>query len=254
LVTDPASLLSTAGHAQERNEHGFDKSGGIGIIGTNRPRCRGECVARAGPPGLAARWPVLIHPVDTMSDVEPDDAITVVHHHRRRRRPGRRTKVVAVLAVALAGGGMWWHGAVTADPKLSFDGGGNVFRTAEAGDMTGITRDENSLGADVNVAYQAGAPLHAFFGLYNDGPRTVTVEALPRQGVYYWAFDGAALSTNPKTASSAGTTRRSARSGSTGARSATSASTSIPPPATRPASSPARRASCPSRSATAPSA
>jgi hypothetical protein len=145
---------------------------------------------------------VLIHPVDTMSDVEPDDDLIVHHHHRRRRRgPGGRTGIlIVVVLVALAGGGLWWHGAVTADPGLSFDGGGNVFRTAEAGDVTGITRVENSLGADVNVAYQAGAPLHAFFGLYNDGPRTVTVEALPRQGFYYWAFDGAAVSTNPQTA------------------------------------------------------
>jgi hypothetical protein len=108
--------------------------------------------------------------------------------------------MVAVVAVALAGGGGWWHQAVTADPGLIFDGGPNVFRTTEGGYVTWITLVENSLGADVNVAYQPGAPIHGFFGLYNNGPRTLTVEAVPGRGLYYWAFDGLALSTDERTA------------------------------------------------------
>jgi hypothetical protein len=142
---------------------------------------------------------VLIHPVDTLSDVEPDDEIVVINH--RRWRLGRLTKMVIVaVVVVFVGGGVWWHQSVTAGPGLSFDGGPNVFRNAEGGDIGGITLVENSFGTDVNVAYQAGAPFHGFFGLYNAGPRTVTIEAVPTQGFYYWAFDGAALSNDSRTA------------------------------------------------------
>jgi len=143
---------------------------------------------------------VLIQPaVDASSAVEEThDDIVVVDHHRRL---GRRAKLLLVtIIVALAGGGVWWHQGVTAAPGLSFDGGANVFRNAEGGDITGITRVENSFGTDVNVAYEAGAPLHGFFGLYNDGRRTVTIEAVPPRGFYYWAFDGAALSNDSRTA------------------------------------------------------
>jgi hypothetical protein len=138
--------------------------------------------------------------VDDAPSVEvAQDDIAVDHD---RRRPGRRAARILVLIVvgALAGGGLWWHRAVTADPGLSFDGGPNVFRNAEGGDITGITRVENSFGTDVNVAYQPGAPLHGFFGLYNRGHRTVTIEAVGHRGFYYWAFDGAALSRDWRTA------------------------------------------------------
>jgi hypothetical protein len=133
-----------------------------------------------------------------------DDTPEVEHHHdditidRPRRRWFRLAGVV--VAVGLAGGGVWWHQAVTADPGLVFDGAPNVFATPQGGDMTGITRVENSLGTDVDVDYRADARLYGYFGLYNDGARTVTIEAIPPEGFYYWAFDGAAVSDNPHTA------------------------------------------------------
>jgi hypothetical protein len=102
--------------------------------------------------------------------------------------------------VALAGGGAWWQYAVTTDPGLVFDGGANVFRSEPGGDVTGITQVPNSFGTDVNVDYQGGAQLHGFFGLYNHGPRSVRIEAVPPEGLYYWAFDGLAVSRNWRTA------------------------------------------------------
>jgi hypothetical protein len=142
---------------------------------------------------------VLIQPAVDAPDSEDADADIAVEHDQRRI--GRRAQILIVTLVAvLAGGGAWWHRAVTADPGLSFDGGPNVFRNAEGGDITGITRVENSFGTDVDVAYQPDAPLHGFFGLYNRGHRTVTIEAVPPRGFYYWAFDGPALSKDWRTA------------------------------------------------------
>jgi hypothetical protein len=106
---------------------------------------------------------------------------------------------VAVV-VALAGGGVWWDRAVTAEPGLSLDGRPNVVGGAGFGDRTGMRLVENSFGTDVDVDYQAGGQLHAYFGLYNHGSRTIRIEAVPPQGFYYWAFDGAAVSRNWRTA------------------------------------------------------
>src|SRR5438309_1069705 len=144
-------------------------------------------------------YPVLIETAvdDPSSGEETHDGIAIDHQPRL----GRRARMLVVtVVVALVGGGVWWHHAVAADPGLSFDGGPNVFRNAEAGDITGIERAPNSFGTDVNVDYQPGAPLHGFFGLYNRGPRTVTIEAVPRRGLYYWALDGVAVSNNWRTA------------------------------------------------------
>jgi hypothetical protein len=127
--------------------------------------------------------------------VESHDDITVIR--RRRRWP---IVLIGTVTVLLAGGGAGWHQAVTADPGLVFDGGPNVFRTEQGGDTTGIQRAENSFGTDVNVDYEPGGQVHGYFGLYNHGPRDVTIEAAPTQGFYYWAFDGLALSKNWHTA------------------------------------------------------
>lgn len=126
------------------------------------------------------------------------DDITVIR--RPRRRLGRWAKVlIGGLVVALAGGGVWWHQAVITDPGLVFDGGPNVFRAVDGGDITGITRVENSFGTDVNVKPEANGQLHGFFGLHNHGSRPVRIEAVPPQGFYYWAFDGAAVSKDWRT-------------------------------------------------------
>jgi hypothetical protein len=139
--------------------------------------------------------------VDDPPSVEDGDDDIAVHHHHRHRRLGRRaTRMLVIIVVAaVAGGGVWWHRAVTADPGLSFDGGPNVFRNADGGDITGITRAENSFGTDVNVAYEAGAPLHGFFGLYNHGHHTVTIQGVRPRRLQFWAFDGAALSRDWRT-------------------------------------------------------
>jgi hypothetical protein len=144
---------------------------------------------------------VEIEPVvnDPLSVGDGDDDSAVDHRHQRLGRRATRM-LVLIVAAALAGGGVWWDRAVTADPGLSFDGGPNVFRNADGGDVTGITRAENSFGTDVNVAYEAGAPLHGFFGLYNHGRHTVTIQGIAPRGLSFWAFDGAALSTDWRTA------------------------------------------------------
>lgn len=139
-------------------------------------------------------------PIDTGTPAVEDDPdpISVEHPRRRRRWPWA---VVAALVAALWSGGAWWNRMVSADPGLSFDGfGANVFRNPEGGDKSGITEVRNSFGTDAEVAYEAGSRIHAFVAVVNRGPRTVKIEAIPPQGFYYWAFDGAALSENPNTA------------------------------------------------------
>ena len=131
------------------------------------------------------------------SGEEIHDGISVDHQPWLGRRAGM---LIVMVVVALAGGGLWWQHAVTADPGLSFDGGPNVFRNTEAGDISGIERVGTTFGTAVKVEYRPGAALHGFFGLYNRGPRTVTIEAVPRRGLYYWALDGVAVSNNWRTA------------------------------------------------------
>ena len=46
--------------------------------------------------------------------------------------------------------------------------------------------------------------IHGVFGLYNRGKRTVRIEAVPPRGFYYWAFDGAAMSKDGRTAFAGG--------------------------------------------------
>ena len=146
--------------------------------------------------------PVIDSPVDC-------DAPRVEHHddiavdQPRPRRPRRRV-LGALVALGLAFGGLWWQQAVTAEPGLVFDGGANVFRSPQGGDLTGIERRENSFGTDVDVAYEPGGNIHGFFGLYNRARRTVRIEAVPPEGFHYWAFDGAAVSEKWQTASAGG--------------------------------------------------
>ena len=151
--------------------------------------------------------PLLDCPVDRDTPrVEHPDDIAVAHprpRRPRRRAPGART-VVGLAVIGLTAGGLWWQQAVTAGPGLVFDGGANVFRSPQGGDLTGIERWENSFGTDVDVAYEPGGKIHGFFGLYNRGRRTVRIEAVPPEGFYYWAFDGAAVSEKWQTASAGG--------------------------------------------------
>lgn len=146
--------------------------------------------------------PVIDFSVDDDTPRVEHDIVIDQPRSRRRRRWLRVLGVV--VAVGVAGGGVWWQQAVTADPGLVFDGGANVFRNPQGGDLTGITRVENSFGTDVNVDYEAGGEIHGFFGLYNRGKRSVRIEAVPPEGFYYWAFDGAAMSKNWRTAFAGG--------------------------------------------------
>ena len=120
------------------------------------------------------------------------------------RGPGlvRRRSVVIGMAFAavlagLTGGGAWWHQQVTGDPGLEFYGGPNVFRDEAGTDRAGIEDKHTLVGDEVDVAFVANGRLYAHFGLYNDGPHDVSIEAAPASGSWYWGFDGMSLSADP---------------------------------------------------------
>jgi hypothetical protein len=135
------------------------------------------------------------------AEVEHDGDDEFVESSRWRRRALGAALAVVVGAV---GAGAWWNRAVTADPGLILVGGANVFRNKAGGDVNGITQVTNSFGTDVNVAYEAGSGIHAFFGLSNRGRRTVRIEGMAPEGFYYWGLDGVAVSEDLRTGSYGG--------------------------------------------------
>ncbi|MGH8991773.1 MAG: hypothetical protein ACRDZ7_09630 [Acidimicrobiia bacterium] len=118
----------------------------------------------------------------------------------RRSVASRRWRRFAggALLVASVASLLWWNRAVTADPGLEFNGGTNVFRAAP-GDMTGITRLENTLGTEARIEFEPGGTFMAFFGLHNGGSRSVRIEEVAPQGFFYWGFDGVAVSADERT-------------------------------------------------------
>jgi len=104
---------------------------------------------------------------------------------------------VAALVGAVAGVGLWWHRTVTADPGLEFTSGPNAYRDTAFTDYSGITRNRNLLGEEIDVAFVPAGHLYVTFGLYNGGPHDVRIEGAPPQKMYYWAFDRMSVAHDP---------------------------------------------------------
>lgn len=117
---------------------------------------------------------------------------------RRRRLV---TGVAALVLASTAGGGVWWNRQVTAEPRLEFSGGLNVYRDPGATDLSGIERRLNRTSSwdndEVEVAFVPNSRLYAMVGLYNGGAHDVRIEAAPPETMHFWRFDGMSLSTDP---------------------------------------------------------
>jgi hypothetical protein len=110
------------------------------------------------------------------------------------RSPARRhwRRIVVVIAVlVVAGTAVWWRRTVTSDPKLQFTMFNRVNRVEHdaTGIPEGITRKENALGTQVDVAFVSGQRVFVYLGLRNNGGHTVRIEKVPVAGFYYFGFD-----------------------------------------------------------------
>jgi hypothetical protein len=119
---------------------------------------------------------------------------------------GRRRRLLVVgasaLAVVVAGGGFRWRHQVTADPRLEFSRGLNVYRDEASTDLSGIVRQANESGFhddpdEVRVAFVPGGRLYATVGLYNGGGHDVRIERVPTATMFYWAFDRMSVASDP---------------------------------------------------------
>lgn len=118
--------------------------------------------------------------------------------------PDRRRLVLgslaAVVVVALAGGGFWWLHEVTADPRLEFSGGLNVYRDAAFTDLSGILRRDKISFSDVDevdVTFVPNSRLYAMVGLHNGAAHDVRIEGALPGTMYSWGFDRMSVSTDP---------------------------------------------------------
>lgn len=104
---------------------------------------------------------------------------------------------VAALVGAVAGAGLWWHETVTANPGLEFSSGPNAYRDTAFTDYSGITRRQNLLGEEVDVAFVPDSRLYVSFRLYNGGHHDIGIKGAPAQRMYYWAFDQMSVAHDP---------------------------------------------------------
>ncbi len=108
-------------------------------------------------------------------------------------------RIVVVIAVLLVGGtAVWWRGVVTSDPKLEFTffNGVNRVEHDATGNPEGITRTENRLGTQIDIAFVPNQKIFVYLGLRNGGGQAVRIEKVPVTGFYYFGFDGMDVSPN----------------------------------------------------------
>jgi hypothetical protein len=144
-----------------------------------------------------------------MSDTPDDDVTAPAGPHEetvqapvppRRRGPWRRVVVgIAVLVVVAAA--VYWRQAVTSDPKLQFTMFNRVLRVEHdtTGNPEGITRKENQLGTQYDVAFVPGQRVFVELGLRNNGGHAVRIDKVPLAGFYYFGFDGMEVSPDRET-------------------------------------------------------
>jgi hypothetical protein len=125
--------------------------------------------------------------------------------------PSRRhwRRIVAVIAaLVVVATAVWWRRTVTSDPKLQFTHFNRVNLVDHDGTGTpdGITRKENLLGTQYDVAFVSGQRIFVYLGLRNDGGHTVRIEKVPATGFYYFGFDGMEVSPERETPIGAATT------------------------------------------------
>jgi hypothetical protein len=111
-----------------------------------------------------------------------------------RRR--RRRVVVWIAVLMVVAGAVWWRQTVMADPKLLFTMFNRVLRVEHdtTGNPEGITRKENQLGTQYDVAFVPGQRFFVELGLRNEGGRAVQIDKVPLAGFYYFGFDGMEVS------------------------------------------------------------
>lgn len=95
----------------------------------------------------------------TMPEVAPDAPVRPPIPPERRPLFSRRWRRFGggVLLVASVSTLLWWHHGVTTDPGLDFNGV-NVFRSFP-GDVSGITRVDNTMGTEVRIEFGPGGTL-----------------------------------------------------------------------------------------------
>jgi hypothetical protein len=136
----------------------------------------------------------------TASAGPPDEPVPAPVSRPPRRRRGRRV-VIGIAVLVVAGGAVWWRQTVTADPKLVFTMFNRVLRAEHeaTGNPEGITRKENQLGTQYDVAFVPGERVFVELGLRNEGGHAVRIDKVPQAGFYYFGFDGMEVSPDKET-------------------------------------------------------
>jgi hypothetical protein len=109
--------------------------------------------------------------------------------------------VVGIAVLSVVAAAVYWRQTVTSDPKLQFTMFNRVNRVDHdaTGSPEGITRKENVLGTQFDIAFVPSQRVFVYLGLRNDGGHTVRIEKVPAAGFYYFGFDGMEVSPNHDT-------------------------------------------------------